>query len=58
MDFITTAIIGNAAYDILKSGLMLSAGKLKERLGQWIKEDVVAEAVAVGVQPFLPKIYH
>lgn len=46
MDFITTAIIGNAAYEILKTGFVLSAGKLKERLGQWIKDEVVAESVA------------
>lgn len=46
MDFITTAIIGNAAYDLLKSGLTLSAEKLKQRLSRWIQEDVVAEAIA------------
>lgn len=46
MDFITTTIIANSVYDIFKCGLKLSAAKLKERLGQWIKEDVVAEAVA------------
>lgn len=46
MDFITTAIIANSAYDILKNGLKMSAEMLKERLGQWLKEDVVAEAVA------------
>ncbi|WP_312904571.1 GapS6a family protein [Stutzerimonas nitrititolerans] len=46
MDFITTAVIGNAAYEILKRGLVLSAGILKDRLGQWIREDVVADAVA------------
>jgi hypothetical protein len=46
MDFITTGIIASSVYDVLKHGLKLSAGMLKERLGQWIKEDVVAEAVA------------
>lgn len=46
MDFITTGIIASSAYDVLKNGLKLSAERLKERLGQWIKEDVVAEAVA------------
>lgn len=45
MDFITTGIIASSVYDIFKHGLKLSAGKLKECLGQWIKEDVVAEAV-------------
>ncbi|RZO10660.1 hypothetical protein EKG40_03575 [Pseudomonas moorei] len=46
MDFITTGIIASSVYDVLKHGLKLSAGMLKERLSQWIKEDVVAEAVA------------
>ena len=45
MDFITTGIIASSVYDVLKHGLKLSAGMLKERLGQWIKEDIVAEAV-------------
>lgn len=46
MDFITTGIIASSAYDVFKNGLKLSAGVLKERLSQWIKEDVVAKAVA------------
>ena len=46
MDFITTGIIACSAYDVFKSGLKLSAGMLKERLAQWIKEDFVAEALA------------
>ena len=46
MDFITTAIIANSAYDIFKSGLKLSAARLKEHLGKWLNEDVVAEAIA------------
>lgn len=46
MDFITTGIIASSVYDVLKHGLKLSAGMLKERLSEWIKEDVVAEAVA------------
>ncbi|WPN98342.1 hypothetical protein [Pseudomonas sp. MUP55] len=46
MDFITTGVIASTVYDVLKHGLKLSAGVLKERLGQWIKEDIVAEAVA------------
>lgn len=46
MDFITTGIIASTVYDLLKHGLKLSADVLKDRLGQWIKENVVAEAVA------------
>jgi hypothetical protein len=46
MDFITTGIIASTVYDVLKHGLMLSARELKDRLGNWIKDDVVAEAVA------------
>lgn len=41
MDVITTGVIASAVYDILKSGLKLSAERLKERMGQWIKEDVI-----------------
>lgn len=46
MDFITTGVIASTVYDLLKNGLKLSAGVLKDRLGQWINENVVAEAVA------------
>lgn len=46
MDFITTGIIASSAYDLLKRGLTLSAERIKNCLGQWIKDDVVAEAVA------------
>ncbi|AKJ98885.1 MULTISPECIES: GapS6a family protein [Pseudomonas fluorescens group] len=46
MDFITTGVIASTVYDVLKHGLKLSAGVLKDRLGQWLKEDVIAEAVA------------
>ena len=46
MDFITTGVIASTVYDLLKSGLKLSASALKERLGQWITDDIVAEAVA------------
>lgn len=46
MDFITTGVIASTVYDLLKHGLKLSADVLKDRLGQWIKENVVVEAVA------------
>lgn len=46
MDFITTGVIASTVYDLLKNGMKLSAGVLKDRLGQWIKKEVVAEAVA------------
>ncbi len=46
MDVITTGIITSAIYEILKHGLKISASVLKDRLGQWIKEDVVAEDFA------------
>ncbi|BBI43287.1 GapS6a family protein [Pseudomonas syringae] len=46
MDFITTGVIASTVYDVLKHGLKLSADVLKDRLGQWIKEDVVAEVFA------------
>lgn len=45
MDFITTGVIASTVYDVLKHGLKLSAGVLKDRLGQWLREDVAAEAV-------------
>ncbi len=50
MDFITTGVIASTVYDVLRHGLKLSADILKERLGQWIKEDVVAEAVATELK--------
>lgn len=46
MDAVTTGVIASIVYDVLKRGLTLSAGILKSRLAQWIKEDMVAEAVA------------
>lgn len=45
MDFITTGIIASSVYDVLKNGFKLSAEMLKQRLSQWIKEDIVAESV-------------
>lgn len=46
MDVITTGIIASLAYDILKSGAQLSAGILKDRLKNWVKEEVIADAMA------------
>lgn len=46
MDFITTGIIASSAYDVFKHGLALTAHSLKERLAQWIKDDVLAEALS------------
>lgn len=46
MDFITTGVIASTVYDLLKNGLSLSAIALRERLGQWIKNEIVADAVA------------
>lgn len=46
MDVITSAIISNAAYDIVKHGFLITTEKVKERLGRWITEDVVAARVA------------
>lgn len=46
MDFITTGVIASAAYDALKHGLSLTTDMVKERLAQWIRDDVVAEALA------------
>ncbi|HHJ1297421.1 MULTISPECIES: GapS6a family protein [Pseudomonas] len=46
MDFITSAIISNAAYEIVRDGFLLTADKLKERLGRWISQDAVAAQVA------------
>ncbi|MGS0738098.1 GapS6a family protein [Pseudomonas sp. GG8] len=46
MDFITAGIIASSAYDIFKAGVKISAQGLKERLGQWLKDEIVADAVA------------
>jgi hypothetical protein len=50
MDVITTGIIASAAYDILKRGAQLSAGVLRDRLGKWIKEEVLADALATELR--------
>ena len=52
MDFITTGVIASTVYDLLKHGLKLSADELKNRLGQWVKENVVAEAIADELSKF------
>ena len=52
MDFITTGVIASTVYDLLKNGVKLSASELKDRLGRWIKEDLVAEAVANELSKF------
>ena len=46
MDFITTGVIASAVYDVLKRGAQLSGDILKNRLGSWIKDKVVADALA------------
>lgn len=46
MDVITTAIVANAAYDIVKQGLLLSTAKIKEKLSKWAISDSLAEVVA------------
>lgn len=46
MDVITTGIIASAVYDLLKCGAHLSADVLKNRLGNWIKEEVIADTMA------------
>lgn len=46
MDFITSAIISSAAYDVVKHGFLFTAGKIKKHLGRWITEDAVAEQLA------------
>ncbi|MGE8454130.1 MAG: hypothetical protein ACN6OP_26685 [Pseudomonadales bacterium] len=46
MYFITTGVIASAAYDVFKQGLRLSAQSLKDRLGRWIKDEVIGEALA------------
>lgn len=46
MDFITTGVIASAAYEILKHGAKLSASTIKKGLEKWIKDDVIAEALA------------
>lgn len=46
MDFITTGVIASAVYDVLKRGAQLSGNILKNRLGSWIKDEVVADALA------------
>lgn len=46
MDFITTAIIANSAYDIFKAGLKLSTDQIKKSLGKWLTDDVIAERLA------------
>lgn len=52
MDFITTGVIASTVYDLLKHGLKLSAEELKNRLGQWVKENVVAETIADELSKF------
>jgi len=46
LDFITTTVIASTVYDVLKTGAKLSAGVLKDRLGKWLRDDVIAEAVS------------
>ncbi|MFW7342971.1 hypothetical protein MID00_02710 [Alcaligenes sp. NLF5-7] len=46
MDFITTGVIASTIYDVLKRGAQLSGDILKSRLGSWIKDEVVADALA------------
>lgn len=46
MDFISSAILSGAAYDIVKAGVLITADKVTEKLGRWITQDTVAAQVA------------
>lgn len=46
MDFITSAILSSAAYDIVKAGFVITADRIKEKLGRWIIQDTVAAQVS------------
>lgn len=46
MDFISAGVIASTVYDVLKKGVKLGADVLKDKLGQWIKDDIVANAIA------------
>lgn len=46
MDFITTGVIASTVYDVLKRGAQLSGDILKNRLSNWIKDEVIADALA------------
>ena len=46
MDFITTGVIASTVYDVLKRGAQLSGDILKSRLSSWIKDEVIADALA------------
>jgi hypothetical protein len=46
MDFITSAILSSAAYDIVKAGFLITTDMVREKLGRWITQDTVAAEVA------------
>tara|TARA_R110002124_G_scaffold128157_20_gene288742 strand:+ start:500 stop:841 length:342 start_codon:yes stop_codon:yes gene_type:complete len=50
MEPITTAIIASSVYDMLKHGMTVSKTAIKERLGDWIRDDVMAEKLAEEVR--------
>lgn len=50
LDFITTAIIANSAYDIFKAGLKLSSDQIKKSLGKWLIDDALAERLATELK--------
>ncbi|MCK2124813.1 hypothetical protein [Pseudomonas sp. PNPG3] len=46
MDAFTSTMLTSAAYDIVKHGFQITSEAIRQRLGQWITQDVIASEVA------------
>jgi hypothetical protein len=46
MDALTVSILSSAAYDILKTGLKFTSQTIKEKLKNWVLDDLTANILA------------
>ncbi|MES9902461.1 MAG: hypothetical protein ABW168_07235 [Sedimenticola sp.] len=46
MEFITSAVLSGILYDMLKHGVVISAGSVKEKLKDWVVGDIIAPALS------------
>lgn len=50
MDFLTATILSGIVYDLIKQSIAITADHLKQRLNDWIIDEVTALKLASGIQ--------
>ena len=50
MDALTVSILSSAAYDILKTGLKFTGQTIKDKLKNWVLDDITATLLATKLE--------